>query len=54
MPEFDKTDPLEDLKDYTDQCGGNGELVYEHFAAQPPPPLSVCSRRRPVLIERDI
>ena len=36
VPNFDKTDPLEDLKDYTDQCGGNGELTIEHFAAPPP------------------
>ena len=32
---------------YTDKCGGNGELTIEHFAAPPPPlPREESSRRR--------
>ena len=36
MPDFDETDPLQDLKDYTNQCKGNGQLTMEHFAASLP------------------
>ena len=31
VPDFDETDPLQDLKDYTNQCEGNGQLTMEHF-----------------------
>ena len=38
---------LQDLKDDTDQCEGNGKLTKKHFAA-PPPPLpreaDICDR----------
>ena len=36
VPDFDETDPLQDLKDYTNQCEGNGQLTMEHFAASLP------------------
>ena len=55
VPDFDETDPLDDLKDYTDQCEGNGQLTMEHFAAPPPPlPCGEDVRRTLKCVERHI
>ena len=55
VPDFHATPPLHDLKDYTDQCGGNGELTIGHFAASPPPlPQAQDARRTLTCTERKI
>ena len=56
VPDFHATSPLHDFKDYTDQCGGNGELTIENFAAPPPPlPREEDGRRRSIkCTERNI
>ena len=45
VPDVHATSPLHDLKDYTDKCGGNGDLTIEHFAEPPPPPFLVKKTR---------
>ena len=37
VPDFHATSPLHDLKDYTDECGGNGDLTIKHFEAAATP-----------------
>ena len=46
VPDFHATSPIHDFKDYTDECGGNGKMTIENFAA-PPPPLPREDGRRP-------
>ena len=57
VPDFPTISPLQDFKDYTDKCGGNGDLTIEHFAVPPPPPVpreedarrTIRGTQRPVL-----
>ena len=44
-PDFKRTEPLQALKDYIEECGGNPERAIVHFAP-PPPPLAPEEARR--------